>query len=99
MIKKMHLTDFVAAISVGIVNNELLLDLCYGEDSNAQVDLNLVMTEKGEIIEIQGTGEENPFTKGDMIELVEIAEKGIKELVEYQKEALGSKADLIEEAK
>ncbi|WP_018247885.1 ribonuclease PH [Orenia marismortui] len=97
MIKKLPVNDFVAAVSVGIVKDELLLDLCYGEDSNAHVDMNLVMTGKGEIIEIQGTGEENPFSKSNMFKLVDLAEKGVKELIECQKKALGEKVELFKE--
>ena len=55
--------EFVSAISVGIVNKEHVLDLCYEEDSNAQVDMNVIMTDKGEFVEVQGTGEERPFSK------------------------------------
>jgi len=95
MISQLPLKDFVAAVSVGIVDGELLLDLCYQEDSNAHVDMNLVMTGKGEIIEIQGTGEENPFSKESMFKLVDIAEKGVKELIQYQKEALGETVEMF----
>ncbi|WP_459841654.1 ribonuclease PH [Halanaerocella petrolearia] len=97
MISEFPMNDFVAAVSVGIVNDDLLLDLCYEEDSNAQVDMNLVMTEAGSIIEIQGTGEENPFSQDNMWQLVELAEDGIKQLITYQKDALGDKADLFKE--
>lgn len=83
------ITDYIAAISVGIINGEKMLDLCYEEDSNAQVDMNLVMTQAGEFVEIQGTGEERPFSRDDMNKLLELGEKGIKELIEIQKEALG----------
>ncbi|MGM0501779.1 MAG: ribonuclease PH [Bacillota bacterium] len=88
MISKVPINKFVAAVSVGIVDDELLLDLCYEEDSNAQVDLNLVMTEDGEIIEIQGTGEESPFTQGQLQELIALGTAGIKKLVDFQKEVL-----------
>ncbi|MBM7556142.1 ribonuclease PH [Halanaerobacter jeridensis] len=91
LIDKMPIDEFVAAVSVGIVEEDLLLDLCYDEDSNAQVDLNLVMTENEEIIEIQGTGEESPFSQEQLTELLELGTKGIKELIKIQKEALGGK--------
>lgn len=97
MIDQFPINDFIAAVSVGIVDDKLLLDLCYEEDSNAQVDMNLVMTEEGSIIEIQGTGEESPFSQQHMLQLVELAEKGVKELVAYQKQALEDKVVLFEE--
>ena len=88
LIEKMPIAGNVAAVSVGKVGDEILLDLFYKEDSNAKVDMNIVMTEKGEFIEIQGTGEDEPFTKEDYNGMVELAEKGIKELIEVQRAAL-----------
>lgn len=82
------ITTSVAAISVGVVDGEVLLDLCYEEDSKAHVDMNLVMTGEGEYIEIQGTGEEKPFTRQHMNDLMAMAEKGIMELVAHQNDAL-----------
>ena len=82
------LTTSVAAVSVGIVDGEALLDLCYEEDSRAHVDMNLVMTGEGEYIEIQGTGEEKPFSRQQMNELMALAEKGIIELIGHQNDAL-----------
>lgn len=79
----------VAAVSAGIVEDEALLDLCYEEDSAAQVDLNCVMTGEGELVEIQGTGEGRPFTIQEQQELVKLCAKGIQQLKEIQKEALG----------
>ena len=67
----MPITSFVSAISVGIVEKEHLLDLCYEEDSNAQVDMNVIMTDKGEFVEVQGTGEERPFSREDLNKLFE----------------------------
>ena len=90
-IEEMPVKEFVAAVSVGIVNDEVMLDLCYEEDSNAKVDMNLIMTESGEFIEVQGTGEESPFTRKELNELLEIGEYGIRKLISYQKEALGIK--------
>lgn len=78
----------VAAVSVGVVDGEVMLDLCYEEDSKAHVDMNLVMTGEGEFIEIQGTGEERPFTKTQMLEMMTVGEKGILELVRLQENAL-----------
>lgn len=78
----------VCAVSAGIVNNELLLDLCYEEDSSAQVDLNCVMTGKGELVELQGTGEGRSFTIAEQRSLVDLCAKGITEIQELQKKAL-----------
>lgn len=74
--------DEIAAVSVGLVDDKLLLDLDYLEDSNAQVDMNIVMTYEGNIIEIQGTGEGRSFTKNEMEDLVSLGEKGIREIIE-----------------
>lgn len=78
------LLDYVAAVSVGIVGGRPLLDLCYEEDVSAEVDMNVVMTGKGEFVEIQGTAERRPFTRTLMHGLEEMAEKGIRELVGLQ---------------
>jgi ribonuclease PH len=94
-IDEIPIKSFVAATSVGIVEGEAMLDLCYAEDSNAQVDLNIVMTESGQIIEVQGTGEESPFTKEEMNKLLELGEKGTKGLIELQKEALGDRGNFL----
>ncbi len=74
----MPITNFVSAISVGIVNGIHMLDLCYEEDSKAQVDMNIIMTDKCEFVEVQGTGEEKPFSRADLNLLLELGEKGIK---------------------
>ena len=89
LIDVMPVTDFVAAVSVGVINGEEMLDLRYSEDSNALVDMNVVMSGSGGFIEIQGTGEQAPFKKEQFNRLLELAEKGIAELVEIQKEVLG----------
>ena len=78
----------VAATSAGIVEGVPLLDLCYEEDAAAGVDFNFVMTGDGRFVEVQGTAEDQPFTREEMDELFALAEKGIKELLEAQKEAL-----------
>ncbi len=80
--------DFVAAISVGIVDNSFLLDINYAEDSTADVDVNLVMTGSGKVIEIQGTSEGEPFSLADLDELIRLGSRGIKQLIEIQKQAL-----------
>lgn len=82
------LNGFMAATSVGIVDGEAMLDLCYEEDYKAQVDMNIAMTEKGKIIEIQGTAEEKPFSRDELDALYDLAEKGIRELIEEQKLSL-----------
>jgi len=86
---KYPITDYVAAISVGIIDGQKMLDLCYEEDSNAQVDMNLIMTDGGQFVEIQGTGEQSPFSREDMNALIDLGQKGIGELINLQKEILG----------
>ncbi len=78
----------VAAVSVGIVDDEVMVDLCYEEDSRAQVDMNLVMTGAGEWIELQGTGEERPFNQGQLMAMIEKGTAAIGTLIEKQKEVL-----------
>ena len=80
--------DSVAAVSIGIVDGKILLDLCYEEDSKADVDMNFVMTGSGKFVEIQGTAESAPFTKKQMDKMSEIAQQGVKELLKAQKQAL-----------
>lgn len=77
--------DYLAAVSLGIVDGELLLDLCYAEDFAAQVDLNIVMTGSGKMVEIQGTGETAPFSRQELSRLLDLAEKGVFELIDLQK--------------
>lgn len=82
--------DFVAAVSAGISGDgEKILDLCYEEDSNAIADCNVVMTGAGELVEVQITGEKKSFTRADLNELLDMAEVGIKDLIDLQKDALG----------
>ena len=81
----------VAAVSAGIVDDQPLLDLCYAEDSRAQVDLNCIMNEQGELIELQGTGEGRAFTLAEQQELVRLCAKGNRELLAIQKQVLGGK--------
>ncbi|MBA4418676.1 MAG: ribonuclease PH [Syntrophus sp. (in: bacteria)] len=88
-IDKIPLRDSVAAISVGLVNGEILLDLSYQEDSKAEVDMNFVMTGKGLLIEVQGTAEKTPFTKEQFDLMYQYALKGIGEITRQQKIALG----------
>lgn len=88
IIESIPINNFVAATSVGIVDGEKLLDLRFDEDSKAQVDMNVVMTDKGQIVEIQGTGESFPFSRQDLDELLDLAQKGIFDLINIQKNML-----------
>ncbi|MEG1584629.1 MAG: ribonuclease PH [Anaerovorax sp.] len=81
--------NYVSAISVGVVENEVLLDLCYAEDSTAMVDMNMVMTDGGDYIELQGTGEEAPFNGVKLAEMLALAAKGCEVLNEAQKRIIG----------
>ena len=92
-IARIPITDSVAAVSVGVVDEEMLLDLDYYEDSRAQVDMNLVMTGKGEFVEVQGTAEETPFAKDALDRMIALASKGIRELSTIQKKALQDKGE------
>ena len=89
-ISEIPVKDNVAAISLGIVGGEILVDLDYSEDSSAEVDMNVVMTGKGEFIEIQGTGEKYPFSRKKMNELLETAEIGCGRIIEIQRKAISS---------
>ncbi|MGB2888179.1 MAG: ribonuclease PH [Candidatus Acidiferrales bacterium] len=88
ILRSIPLTDSVAATSVGIVNNELLLDLAYEEDSQAQVDMNVVMTGSGRFVEVQATAEGRPYTGAEMQQLLQLAAIGIRVLTEAQQELL-----------
>ena len=92
LIKEIPIKDYVAATSVGMLNDILLLDLCYEEDSKAQVDMNVVMTGDCKLIEIQGTAEREPFSKEQMDKMLSLAGKGIEELFSIQRKLVG---DLI----
>lgn len=87
-LKKMPLTAQVAAVSVGIFKDTPILDLCYEEDSHAMVDSNVIMTDKGAFVELQGTGEERPFTQDELTALLGLGQKGIAELCAIQKQAM-----------
>ncbi|MFH1622686.1 MAG: ribonuclease PH [Candidatus Omnitrophota bacterium] len=94
LIRIMPVKDYVAATSVGIVNDSLLLDLTYEEDSKAQVDMNVIMTSKEKLIEVQGTAEGDPFSKQQMDKLMDLAQKGIEQLVNIQKDEIGKYINL-----
>jgi len=89
VIKTIPLLDYVAAISVGIVDSEALLDLAYEDDSRAEVDMNIVKTGNGRFIEVQGTAEAMPFGRDALNQLLDLADLGIKRLVEKQKAIVG----------
>ncbi len=88
IISSIPLKSAVAAVSVGIVHDLMLLDLCYDEDCNAAVDFNVVMTSKGDFVEVQGTAEGKPFSKQTIDSLLALGEKGIRRLFEVQQEAM-----------
>jgi len=89
IIRSLPLIDAVAAVSIGIVQGEMLLDLSYQEDSTASVDMNVVATGALRLVEIQGTAEGTPFTRQQMDQLIDLATKGIKQLLDAQKAVLG----------
>jgi ribonuclease PH len=90
LIKKRPLTDYLAAISIGKVGGQIMVDLAYEEDSLAEVDMNLVMTGRGRYVELQGTAERAPFEKKDLDEFVAVGWRAIQDLVALQKELVGS---------
>ena len=89
VLKTIPLSDYVAATSVGIVDGEALLDLAYDDDSRAEVDMNIVKTGNGRFIEVQGTAEAMPFGRDSLNELLDLADLGIKQLVEKQRAIVG----------
>jgi ribonuclease PH len=89
-INKNPIKEFMAAVSVGIIDGEVMLDLDYSEDSTAQVDLNLIATETGKIIEIQGTAEGDPFDRTELDTMIDIGLEGINNLIKMQKNVLES---------
>ena len=89
-LKAIPLKDQIAAISVGIVDGDAVLDLDYNEDSAADVDMNVVMTGGGEFVELQGTGEEATFDRNQLEQMLELADSGIKNLLAAQRTAIGS---------
>ena len=95
LIKLPLLRDYLAAISVGIVYGNKVVDLDYSEDSTASLDLNVVMTGKGEFVEIQGTAEGHPFTGNELTELLALAGKGINRIVEIQRKALKDEIEFL----
>lgn len=88
ILSEIPVSDYVAAVSVGMIGGKPALDLDYGEDSTAEVDMNIIMTGDGRFIEVQGTAEREPFSKDDMEKLTALASKGVEELIVIQKKAL-----------
>ena len=89
-LKTLPLDTAMAAVSVGIVDDEIMLDLCYEEDSRASVDFNIVMTDAGEFVEVQGTAEDGAFSRAQMDEMLTMAESGIRQLMEAQRRAIAT---------
>jgi ribonuclease PH len=85
VVKRSPIRDYVAATSVGIVGGVPMLDLCYQEDSQAEVDMNVVMTGSGRFVEVQATAEKTPFDDAQLAELLSLARQGIQDLVALQK--------------
>jgi len=90
VIERLPLVEPVAAVSVGIVDGTIVLDLCYDEDHRAFTDMNVAMTDSGRLVEVQGTAEVKPFTEEEMHKMIELARKGIRELIKAQKRAIVS---------
>jgi ribonuclease PH len=88
VINAMPLRCAVAAISVGLVEGELLLDLCYEEDFQASVDFNVVMTDQGELVELQGTAEASPFSRSTLTQILDINQQGVDYLFKVQQEVV-----------
>ena len=93
--KTFPVRDFLAAVSVGVLSDGPALDLCYVEDSSAIVDMNLVMTGAGSFVEVQGTGEKAPFSRTEMAEMLRLGESGISQLMQIQRDTLGSLANRV----
>jgi len=91
-IKRMPLTSLVAAVSVGMVNGEAMLDLDYSEDSSAEIDMNVIETARGQLVEVQASAEKNPFSRKELTSLLHLADKGIKELIKVEMEILKKKS-------
>ncbi len=95
LIERMPLKDYLAAVSVGVVNGEPVLDLTYAEDAAAEVDMNVVMTGSGNLVEVQGTAEGVPFSKNTLDNLIELAANGIKGLIETQKKTIKLEGNVL----
>jgi len=91
----MPLRHLVAGVSVGIVKGRVLLDLDYSEDSQADLDMNVIETDRGELVEVQAGAEKNPFSRKDLLALLRLADRGIAKIIKIQKETLKSKSILF----
>lgn len=91
LISRSPLLDYLAAVSVGVVDDVVMLDLAYVEDSTAEVDMNVVMTGSGDFVEVQGTAEGKPFARSRLDEMLDLAAQGVRQLVEAQMEILGGR--------
>ena len=91
LITRIPIKHMLAAISVGVVRGEVCLDLCYEQDSQAEVDFNVVMTEQGEFIEVQGTAEQAPFSPAQLNEMLETAGAGIQDLIVEMKQSIAQR--------
>jgi ribonuclease PH len=89
LVKDIPVADYISAVSVGIIDKQIYLDINYEEDSKAEVDMNFVMTGNGRFVEIQGTAEEEPFSRELMNQMIDLATKGINEIIKIQKDILG----------
>ena len=98
-LKQSPLREMVAATSVGIVDGRVLLDLAYEEDARAEVDMNVVMTASGGLVETQATAERGTYTRAQMDEMLDVAERGIRDLLVAQKECLCEQVELIRKTK
>jgi ribonuclease PH len=83
------LKNFIGAVSVGVIKGKPVVDICYAEDKDAETDLNVVMTESGDMIEVQGTAEKTPFSQKELLQMVRLAQKSIKRIIQAQKKIIG----------
>ncbi|OGD10348.1 MAG: ribonuclease PH [Candidatus Aminicenantes bacterium RBG_13_62_12] len=95
LISRMPLKHLVAAVSVGFVDGELLLDLDYGEDSSAELDMNIVQTDRGQLVEVQASAEKAPFSRKTLAGLMQLGDKGVTEIIQKQREVLIKKSRLF----
>jgi ribonuclease PH len=95
IIDQMPLRHLVAGVSIGVVGSEFLLDLDYAEDSQAEIDMNVVETDGGQLVEVQATAEKEPFSRKDLGDLLRLADKGVKEIIQLQKSVLKRKSLLF----
>ncbi len=95
LLDHMPLRHLVAGVSVGIVGGKAVLDLDYGEDSSASLDMNVIETDRGELVEVQAGAEKNPFSRKELLDLLKLADRGVRRLVQVQKEALKRKSILF----